>query len=117
MIRKRMLSAWVLSTLIVALAYNSAPQDVQRIEITAKRFAFEPNDITVKKGVPVVLVFHSEDVTHGIKINDLGLQANIHKGKETVLKFTPTQPGTYHGRCSHFCGKGHGEMTFTVHVE
>jgi heme/copper-type cytochrome/quinol oxidase subunit 2 len=37
----------------------------QRIEITAKRFAFEPGEITLKKGQPVVLVLKSADVAHG----------------------------------------------------
>jgi len=35
------------------------------VEITAKRFAFSPDKITLKKGQTVKLRLHSEDVTHG----------------------------------------------------
>jgi len=36
----------------------------RRIEITAKRFTYNPEVITLKRGEPVVLVLHSIDVTH-----------------------------------------------------
>jgi cytochrome c oxidase subunit II len=117
MIRRSMISASALAILIVSLIASSSSQDAQRIEITAKRFTYEPNEITVKKGLPVVLVVHSEDVTHGIKVPELGLQADIHKGKDTELNFTPAQTGTFQGQCSHFCGRGHGQMKLTIHVE
>ncbi len=38
----------------------------RRIEVTAKRFTFDPGEITLKKGQPVVLVVKSADVAHGI---------------------------------------------------
>ncbi|HTJ30299.1 MAG TPA: cupredoxin domain-containing protein [Acidobacteriaceae bacterium] len=87
------------------------------IEVTAKRFSFSPDEITVKKGEPVLLVFHSEDVTHGIRIRELNIQAEIPKGKSVKVPLTATEAGDFDGRCAHFCGSGHGDMTFTVHVE
>ncbi len=84
--------------------------------MTAKRFEFTPAEVTVKKGEPVVLVFHSEDVTHGIRFKELGLQAEIAKGDEGKLEFTPDKTGDFVGHCSHFCGVGHGSMTLTLHV-
>lgn len=88
----------------------------KRIEVVAKRFAYVPSDVTLKKGEPVVLVLRSEDVPHGVKFKELNLQTEIGKGGASELAFTPTQTGDFVGHCSHFCGSGHGAMTLTLHV-
>jgi cytochrome c oxidase subunit 2 len=105
------------SILIACFATASPAADSpKRIEITAKRFSYSPSEVTVKKGEPVVLVFRSEDVPHGIKFKDLNLQTEIGKSAPNQLSFTPTQAGDFVGHCSHFCGTGHGSMTLTLHV-
>jgi cytochrome c oxidase subunit 2 len=88
----------------------------RRIEVVAKRFAFVPAELTLKKGMPVVLVFRSADVTHGIKFKELNLQTEIGKEGTNELSFTPMQTGDFVGHCSHFCGAGHGSMVLTLHV-
>ncbi len=86
------------------------------ISITAQRFSFSPNEITVKKGEEVTLEITSKDVSHGLLIEDLGVRTEIKKGQSAEVKFTPETAGTFEGKCAHFCGKGHGSMTMTVHV-
>ena len=88
----------------------------RQIEVTAKRFEYIPAEITVRKGEPVVLVLHSEDVAHGVKFADLGLSMDIAKGNSSRLAFTPDRTGTFIGHCSHFCGSGHGSMVLTLRV-
>jgi cytochrome c oxidase subunit 2 len=88
----------------------------QRIEITAKRFEFDPGEITVKKGQPVVLVLKSADVTHGIRIRELNVEVKVGKGGTAEVHFTPDKTGDFIGHCSVFCGSGHGSMAFKVHV-
>lgn len=89
----------------------------RRIEIIAKRFTYDPDVISLKRGQPVVLVLRSNDVTHGLKIAEMNvLSENIKKGKETKIQFTPEETGHYVGRCAHFCGKGHGSMTLEIDV-
>jgi cytochrome c oxidase subunit 2 len=88
----------------------------KRIEVAAKRFAYTPSEITLKKGEPVVLVLRSDDVAHGIKFKELGLDTEMHRGAIAELAFTPMQTGDFVGRCSRFCGAGHGSMTLTLHV-
>jgi cytochrome c oxidase subunit 2 len=98
---------------------ENAPQDesaARRIEISAKRFEFDPNEITVKKGEPVVLVLHSSDVTHGLEIKELGIKVDLPNGKDVEVPLTATQTGDLEGKCSHFCGLHHGDMSLTVHV-
>jgi len=87
-----------------------------RIDVTAKRFEFQPGEITLKKGEPVVLVLRSVDVAHGIRFKELGIEAKVGKGQTSELSFTPDKTGTFVGHCSVFCGSGHGAMTLTLHV-
>jgi cytochrome c oxidase subunit 2 len=94
-----------------------ASQDTpRRVEISAKRFAFEPNAITLKKGEPVVLAIQSRDVEHGLDFYDLGLKVIVPKHGLAELKFTPDKTGDFVGHCAVFCGTGHGGMMLTLHV-
>jgi len=106
--------------LLVGLIFGAqavTAQDAGRkIDIHAKRFTFEPAEITVKKGETVTLVLTSEDVPHSLVINDLGVKGNMIKGQVTNVTITPTKAGTFQGKCGRFCGSGHGSMKFTVHV-
>ena len=89
----------------------------RRIEIVAKRFTYDPDVITLKKGEPVVLVLRSIDVTHGLKVDGLNIKSNeIKKGKDTDIQFTPEQTGHFVGQCAYFCGTGHGEMKLQIDV-
>lgn len=104
------------STGIVARPLASAEGSAKRIEVAAKRFSYTPGEITLKKGEPVVLVFTSSDVTHGIHFKELGVDTRVSKGKPTEVPLTPTQTGSFVGQCSVFCGSGHGSMALTIHV-
>jgi cytochrome c oxidase subunit 2 len=88
----------------------------QRIEITAQRFVFKPGEVTVKVGQPVVLVLKSRDVSHALHIPDLGINMKVKAGETAEVTFTPTKTGDFAGRCSVYCGSGHGSMTFVLHV-
>lgn len=103
---------------IMGPSFSTAHAEVapQRIEVAAKRFNFEPGEITLKKGQPVVLVLKSADVAHGIRIRELNVDVKVSKGGSAEVKFTPSKSGEFVGHCSVFCGSGHGSMTFKVHV-
>jgi cytochrome c oxidase subunit II len=92
---------------------QSAPRQVQ---VVAKRFEFDPGDITLKKGEPVVLVLKSADVAHGIRFRELGVEVKADKNRTAQVSFTPLKTGNFVGHCSVFCGSGHGKMTLTLHV-
>ena len=118
------LSKWAVSAgLAVALAggvtmtrraYAAEPRVV---EITAKRFGFVPEQITLKKGEPVTLRLHSEDVTHGFFMRKLKIDAEVEAGKTTDVTITPEVAGSYTTICDHFCGANHGNMKMTIVVE
>lgn len=108
----------IATAIFLALACStlSASPAPRRIEVVAKRFAFAPSSITLKKGEPVLFVFESQDVEHGIEFKKLNLKADIPKKGTGEIAFTPTQVGDFIGHCAHFCGMGHGEMVLTIHV-
>jgi cytochrome c oxidase subunit II len=95
---------------------SSAQAAPRQIDIVAKRFEYEPSEITLKKGEPVVITFKSVDATHGIHFEDLGLETRMEKGSTGQLTFTPDKTGDFVGHCSVFCGAGHGGMMLTMHV-
>jgi cytochrome c oxidase subunit 2 len=116
--KKSMLGILLVGMLAIALLGpqamgQSAPQ---RIEITAKRFAFTPGEITLKKGQPVVIVLTSADVAHGLSIRELNVNVKAGAGKTAEVQFTPEKTGDFVGHCSVFCGSGHGSMAMKVHV-
>jgi cytochrome c oxidase subunit 2 len=105
--------------MIAVSAFAATPQSgdaPRRIEVSAKRFEFTPNEITIKKGESVVLAMSSTDVTHGLYIDQLHIKAEIPNGKVTEIPLTPTETGDFYGVCAHFCGTGHGTMVFEIHV-
>jgi cytochrome c oxidase subunit II len=87
------------------------------VVITAKRFEFSPQEITLKKGETVKLQLKSEDVTHGFFVRPLGIDQEIPAGQTTEVEITPQQAGRYRTICDHFCGAGHASMKMTIVVE
>jgi cytochrome c oxidase subunit 2 len=93
-----------------------AQTEPKKVEITAKKFSFDPAEITLKKGEPVVIVLKSADVAHGLRIRDLNLDLKVDKGGTAQATITPDKTGDFTGHCSVFCGVGHGKMALTIHV-
>jgi len=93
------------------------PDGPRVIDVSAKRFAFTPSEIHLKRGEPVTLRIHSADVTHGLYLKPLGIDAEIEPGKTAEVTFTPTVSGRFTAICDHFCGSGHGNMHMELLVE
>jgi cytochrome c oxidase subunit 2 len=108
--------ALVAGLLAVASPPARAQDEPRVIVITAKRFEFSPNQITLAKGETVKLQIKSEDVTHGLFVRPLGIDTEIVPGRVTELTVTPETAGTYRAICDHFCGAGHGGMKMTIVV-
>ncbi|HEY6119900.1 MAG TPA: cupredoxin domain-containing protein, partial [Pyrinomonadaceae bacterium] len=86
------------------------------IHITAKKFEFTPDTITLKKGEPVVLVFSSQDRKHGFNLRAFGIRADVNPGGTARIQFTPDKTGKFTFSCDVFCGEGHEDMTGTMVV-
>jgi heme/copper-type cytochrome/quinol oxidase subunit 2 len=107
---------------------------VRVIEVTAKKYEFNPSPIHVKQGTKVQLKIRSLDRKHGFKINlypdgaeakgDPGLVFSsnedcfeIGEGAPAVVEFVARTAGTYSFKCCKHCGLGHGGMKGQLIVE
>lgn len=80
------------------------PDGVQRVEILAGSYFFDPNVIIVKVNVPVELKIRKEAgmIPHDIvlKAPEAGIDfRQVLKATPEVIKFTPTKTGTYPFTC------------------
>jgi cytochrome c oxidase subunit II len=106
----------VLLFALLCAGYGLAQAPENKIEIHARRFAFEPAEITIEKGKTVTLTLTSDDVPHSLLIEGLHVNGTMTKGHITEVTVTPDAVGDFRGRCGRFCGSGHGSMLFVVHV-
>ncbi|MGA2249049.1 cupredoxin domain-containing protein [Terracidiphilus sp.] len=111
-----LLAALLATTAFFAPTARAQAAAPRRIDIVSKRFSFDPGEITLKKGEPVVLVLKSADVAHGLRFRDLNVNIKVNAGGTAEAQFTPDKTGDFVGVCSVFCGSGHGMMTLKLHV-
>jgi len=99
---------------------RSTAQDVRRdeqiIRITASSFEFKPSEITVRKGVPVLLELTSKDRHHGFKLAEFHIRVDVKPGVTEDVRFVPNKTGTFTFFCDVFCGDGHEDMSGTITV-
>jgi cytochrome c oxidase subunit 2 len=134
------LSILAVSLLIVAAllslstSVRAQNQDVQVIEITAKKYEYSSSPVRVKSGTKVQLKITATDHDHGFKILAVpdGALPNgvdglifssaqecwqLKKGETTTIEFLAQTPGTYTFKCCHTCGLGHKGMKGQIVVE
>lgn len=102
-------------------------QNVQVIEVTAKKYEFSPSVIRVKQGQRVRLKITATDRSHGFSIKEFpegeGKSSNpglifsspedcrkIEINQTQTIEFVARTPGTYPFKCCVFCGLHHGSM-------
>src|SRR5690349_8338601 len=85
-----------------------AGDGAQVVKISASKFHFTPDHITLIKGQPTVLQLTSSDRTHGFMIRALRIDTDIKPGIVTQMTVTPASAGTFKAICDHYCGLGHG---------
>jgi cytochrome c oxidase subunit 2 len=101
--------------LIILLAIADAQPRV--VEISAKKFEFAPNHITLKAGEPVTLRVTALDRDHGLLQQDLGIDLDLEPERVAEITITPQTAGHFTAICDDFCGSGHGNMKLAIDVE
>lgn len=111
-----------------------ASESVKVIDVTAKKYEFDPSPIRVKQGTKVQLKITATDHTHGFRISELADGADpkagpglvfasapdclrIEKGQTATLEFVAKSPGTFPFKCCVHCGWKHNEMKGELIVE
>ena len=97
---------------IVAFA-QAKPRE---IAITARKFTYEPSEITLKLNEPVVFLLTSADVVMGFSVPDFGVRGTIIPGQTTRVPMTPGKAGEFTFLCDVFCGSGHETMEGRMRV-
>lgn len=106
--RRRLIAAGAAG---VALALARAAQpDEKVIQVVARKFIFLPNEITLKRGEPVVLEFSAPEVVMGFSVPELKLRTDIVPGQLARLRLVPERVGSFDFLCDIFCGDGHEGM-------
>jgi cytochrome c oxidase subunit II len=101
---------------VVRSTAHETGNNEQVIRISASTFEFNPSEITVRKGVPVVLELTSQDRHHGFKLSAFELRVDIKPGAVEKVRFVPDKIGNFTFLCDVFCGDGHEEMSGTIKV-
>jgi cytochrome c oxidase subunit II len=98
------------SAALVGAGVAQGAAEPRVIEMTARRFAYEPNEIALKTGERVVIAIRSIDFVHGMNIPGLGRRLDLMPGRVTRLELHPQAPGVIDFVCDNFCGDGHENM-------
>jgi cytochrome c oxidase subunit 2 len=98
------------------VAAEAAAPRAKVIRISAKRFAYTPAQLTLKRGQPVILELTSRDVLMGFNLPDFNLRADMLPDKPTRVRFVPDKAGKFVFLCDVFCGSGHEQMQGTLTV-
>lgn len=91
-------------------AQTPAQATLVRVQVTARKYTFNPDVIAVNAGSRVELIITAVDRDHGIAIPAFGVKQYLKKGVPTTVSFIASKPGTFAFHCSVFCGMGHRHM-------
>lgn len=108
-----MRNAWTALLLVGTLGGVAASETTvpRVVEITARRFAYDPERVEVPQGTRVQLKLRSADVDHGLAIKAYKVKLLAPRGGDWVTAdFVAAQPGSFPFACSEYCGTGHGRM-------
>ena len=86
------------------------------IPMLAKKFTYEPAQVTLKLNEPVVFQLTSADVVMGFSVPDFKVRGTIIPGQTTEVAMTPDKIGEFTFLCDVFCGSGHENMEGTIRV-
>ena len=97
--------------------HAQSPASGREIRLTAEKYDFKPDTVTVKKGDRIKLVITAADHDHGFKIDAFHINEKLPKGQAVTVEFIADQTGEFPFQCSQFCGLGHKKMKGKLVVE
>jgi len=115
-LRSMLAAAAAIAAMYGVAAYVAAEPAEQVIRVVAKRFDYTPGEIRLRKGVPVVLEFTTQDVVMGFSAPDFQTRTDIVPGKAARVRLVPDKTGSFVFHCDIFCGTGHEDMVGTIVV-
>jgi cytochrome c oxidase subunit II len=114
MLLRASIAAGVVAT-VGPLATRAQPKP-RIIPIQARKFTYEPAELTLRLNEPVVFQLTSADVVMGFNVPDFKVRGTIIPGQVTEVPMTPNKTGEFIFLCDVFCGSGHENMEGTMRV-
>ena len=123
------LSWTVIPTLLVIVIFGfgftgyldqrTPPADAYEVRVIAKKWNFQfvypdagftDSKLYIPVGRPVRLRMVSQDVLHSFWVPAFRAKWDIVPGRDSIVWFECTEPGTYLFECTEYCGRGHSSM-------
>jgi cytochrome c oxidase subunit 2 len=76
----------------------------------------EPPELVLPVGERARLELVATDVAHSFWTPDFLSKRDLIPGVDNEIEVTPTETGSYVGRCAEFCGLDHWRMYYSVRV-
>jgi heme/copper-type cytochrome/quinol oxidase subunit 2 len=100
----------VILVLVAPVPWPSAPAQERHLDLTARRFEYDPGILRVNRGDTVIIKLQADDVVHGLYIDGYDISTHAEPGQPGELKFVADRTGAFHIRCSVPCGNLHPFM-------
>lgn len=68
---------------------------VHEIQVTLKKYEFNPGTLRVKKGEQVRLILDAADLDHGFKLNEFDVNQKVQKGTTATVEFIADKAGLF----------------------
>jgi cytochrome c oxidase subunit 2 len=130
--------AWTIIPLVIVIALGiwgtfvlsditSAESDEMVVNVTGRQwswvFAYPSHEevgntevMVLPVDQPIRLEMESVDVLHSFWVPEFRVKQDLVPGRTTILRFTPTEEGSYKVRCAEICGLQHSLMEAEVRV-
>lgn len=76
----------------------------------------KPPTLVLPEGESVRFRLVSDDVIHSFWVPAFLFKMDVIPGQPNTFEITPTQQGTFKGKCAELCGQDHARMLFNVDV-
>jgi cytochrome c oxidase subunit 2 len=97
-------------------APDGAP--VVDVEMTARKYEFTPNRVTVPRGTRVRFHLTALDREHGFRLDAVeGSCVSIKPGQPVTVEYYAGTAGEFGFACCRYCGFGHRKMKGTLVVQ
>ena len=73
--------------------------ETHEIQVSVRKYQFDPNMITVRKGEHMKLTITAIDHDHGFKLDAFQIDRLLKKGQTTTIEFTADKAGTFPFQC------------------
>ncbi len=93
-----------------------AAPTARTLRIDASRFQFSPAVLQINPGDTVTIELASQDVVHGLSIDDYDVHMTADPGQTAKATFIANKAGSFRFRCTVTCGNMHPFMIGKLQV-